>query len=60
MKDYIDEVIALILVVGCFVLIGLGIDGEVKSILTIAAGWVFGREYFRRIKRNKKSNKEGE
>jgi hypothetical protein len=40
-----DLIIALVLVVGCFVLLGLGIDGEVKSILTMAGGWVFGSQY---------------
>lgn len=40
-----DLVIALILVLGCLALIFLGIDGEVKAILTIAAGWCFGSQY---------------
>ena len=40
-----DLIIALVLIVGCFILIALGIDSEVKSILTIAAGWVFGSQY---------------
>lgn len=48
--QYLDEVIALVLVVGCLFLIALGIDSEVKSILTIAAGWAFGRG-FAEIKR---------
>jgi len=42
-KD-LDEICGLILVVGCLVLIGLGIDGEVKGILGVAATWVFSRE----------------
>lgn len=37
----IDFGIPAILIVGCFVLLGMGIDGEVKSILTMAAGWTF-------------------
>jgi len=37
-----DQVIALILVIGCLILIFCKIDGEVKSILTLAAGWSFG------------------
>ena len=37
-----DLIIALVLIVGAFLLIFLGIDGEVKSILTLAAGWAFG------------------
>lgn len=43
--QYIDELIALILVVGCLILLVFKVDGEVKSILTIAAGWAFGRAY---------------
>jgi len=45
MKWTPDVIIALVIVVGCFVLIATGIDGEVKSILTVAAGWAFGAEY---------------
>lgn len=45
MKWTPDTVIALVLVVGCLILMGLGIDGEVKSILTVAAGWAFGSQY---------------
>lgn len=40
-----DEVLAGILLVGCLFLVGLGIDGEVKSILSMSAAWLFGREY---------------
>ena len=40
-----DTIIAVILVVGCLVLLGLGIDGEVKSILAGAGAWVFGSQY---------------
>jgi len=45
MKWTPDLIIALILVLGCFGLIGSGIDGEVKAILTISAGWAFGSGY---------------
>ena len=38
-------IIALVLITGCLGLMLLGIDGEVKSILTLAAGWAFGTEY---------------
>jgi hypothetical protein len=42
MKDIlIDFGIPVILIIGSFVLLGLGIDGEVKSVLTMAAGWAF-------------------
>ena len=45
MKWTPDFIIALILVVGCLALLILRIDGEVKSILTVAAGWAFGSQY---------------
>jgi len=55
MKWTPDLIIALILVLGCFALIGTGIDGEVKSILTLAAGWAFGSQYqARRLKKEGK------
>ncbi|MBA7560750.1 hypothetical protein ES708_02381 [subsurface metagenome] len=40
-----DKITALILVVGCILLIAFRIDSEVKSILTMAAGWLFGSTY---------------
>lgn len=49
MKWTPDLVIALVLVTGCFVLMACHIDGEVKSILTIAAGWAFGSQYHERL-----------
>ncbi len=45
MKWTPDLIIALVLVVGCLVLMCMRIDGEVKSILTMAAGWAFGAGY---------------
>ena len=48
MKFTADLLIALILIVGCFTLLILGIDSEVKSILTLAAGWAFGSAYLAR------------
>ena len=45
MKWTPDMVIALVLVISCVALIATGIDGEVKSILTLAAGWAFGSQY---------------
>ena len=53
MWKYLDEVTALIIVVGCILLIALGIDSEVKSILALAAGWAFGSRYVK-ITKNKK------
>jgi len=40
-----DLIVALVLIVGCLGLVFTGIDGEVKSILTLAAGWAFGSQY---------------
>lgn len=52
MKWTPDLIIAIVIVVGCLVLIGLKIDSEVKSILTVAAGWIFGSQYqVRKIKK---------
>jgi hypothetical protein len=42
MRDVlIDFGIPAILIIGSFVLLYLGIDSEIKSILTMAAGWAF-------------------
>jgi hypothetical protein len=40
-----DTIIGLVLVVGSLALLFCGIDTEVKFILGIAAGWVFGAQY---------------
>lgn len=45
MKIEFDQIIALVIIVGALVLIFTGIDGEVKSVLTLAAGWAFGSGY---------------
>ncbi len=45
MKWTPDLIIALVLIVSCVGLIATGIDGEVKAILTIAAGWCFGSQF---------------
>ena len=46
-----DKITALILVIGCLALIFTGRDSEVKSILTVAAGWLFGSTYAEKRKR---------
>ena len=51
MKWTPDKITAMILVIGCLVLIFTGKDSEVKSILTVAAGWLFGSTYAERKKR---------
>lgn len=54
MKWTPDIIIALALIVGCLALIFTGIDGEVKSILTMAAGWCFGNLYIQRTQKGGK------
>jgi len=49
MKWTPDTIIALVLVVGCLILLGFGLNSEVKSILTVSAGWAFGAQYHERI-----------
>ena len=44
MKWTPDLVIAFTLIIACVVLIAFRIDSEVKSILTVASGWVFGTQ----------------
>ena len=55
MKWTPDIIIALVLIVGCLGLVFTGIDGEVKSILTLAAGWAFGTQFAER--RHRKGGK---
>lgn len=50
MKPDFDQVIALIIVVGALALIFCGINTEVKSVLSIAAGWAFGSAFQRRYR----------
>ncbi len=45
MKWAPDLIIAMVLIVGCLALVFTGIDGEVKSILTLSAGWAFGSQF---------------
>ena len=52
MKDaLIDFGLPLVIILICFVLILSGKDSEVKSILTLAAGWVFKSGYLHTHKR---------
>lgn len=37
----IDLIIPLVLIIGSMVLLVMGIDGEVKTILALGAGWAF-------------------
>jgi hypothetical protein len=52
--EYIDEVSALVIIIGCIVLRSLGIDGEINNILWMAAGWAFGGGYARVAKKGGK------
>lgn len=45
MKWTPDICIAAIIVIGCLALLFCGINGEVKSILGVASGWVFGSAF---------------
>lgn len=54
-----DKLTALILVCSCVVLIATGIDSEVKSILTIAAGYLFGAGIQERRAAHKNNTKGG-
>lgn len=45
MKWTPDMIIALVLIGSCVALVATGIDGEVKAILTMSAGWIFGSQY---------------
>lgn len=45
MKWTPDKIAAIILIVGCLTLVFTGRDSEVKSILTMAAAWLFGASY---------------
>ena len=55
MKWTPDTIIALVIVVGCIILIAFGIDSEMKSVLAIAAGWAFGTQY--QVRRGKQGGK---
>ena len=52
MKQYWtpDAVIALIIVVGCLALLFCGINSEIKAILAVASGWLFGGAYMNKKK----------
>lgn len=45
MHKYMDDVCMLTIIGGALVLLILGIDGEVKTILTGAALFFFGKTY---------------
>jgi len=49
-----DKLCAIILIVGCLLLVAFHIDSEVKSILTISAGYLFGTG-FSEIRAKKKT-----
>lgn len=45
MKWTPDLIIALVITVGCIVLLACGLDSNVESILAMAAGWAFRSGY---------------
>lgn len=50
MNTWLDLIIPIVLIIGCFLLIGLGIDGEVKSILLLAGGWAFRSSVYKTVR----------
>ena len=52
-SDIADEIIAGIIVIGCFILLAMRIDGEVKSILTMSVGYIFVKRATRFTHKNK-------
>jgi hypothetical protein len=42
---YLDDIAPIVVFLGCLVLLCLGIDGEVKGIMAVAAGWICGKGY---------------
>jgi len=58
MKWTPDLIITLILVIGALGLLFTGIDGEVKVILTMAAGWAFGSQYSMKRQTNKEKREK--
>jgi len=59
LKWTVDKLTALILVCSCVGLIATGINSEVKSILTIAAGYLFGTAIAERRAAHKNNTKGG-
>jgi hypothetical protein len=45
MHKYMDDIGPLVVFLGCLALLCLGIDGEVKGILAVSAGWICGKGY---------------
>jgi len=41
MHQYMDDILMGVIIIGCIVLLALGIDGEVKSILIMAGSYFF-------------------
>jgi len=59
MKWTVDKLTALILICSCIALIASGKDSEVKSILTVASGYLFGTSIWeRRINHREKQKEE--
>jgi hypothetical protein len=42
-KFQYDDFYAFLVMVGCLILIGKGADGTVTSVLTMTAGYMFGK-----------------
>jgi hypothetical protein len=40
-----DDIAPIVVFLGCLALLCLGIDGEVKGIMAVSAGWICGKGY---------------
>jgi hypothetical protein len=49
--EHLDDISASILIVACIIFLSLGIDSEVKSILTASAGYLFGTRVYTKFKK---------
>jgi len=58
MRWTVDRLTALILVCSCVALIASGLDSEVKSILTVASGYLFGTGIWERRTNHQLKQKE--
>jgi len=58
MEWTVDRLTALILICSCVALIASGKDSEVKSILTVASGYLFGTSIWERRVNHQLKRKE--
>lgn len=57
MKWTPDAIGSLVIIIAGLTMMFLGIDGEIKSLVAMSAGWLFGGQYqIRRTTINKKAS----